>query len=44
MEKKRDIKSYTKDVYKFTKDAMDPKKKRAHMKDAGKVKLPYKML
>ena len=44
MVKGDNVKSYTKDVYKFTKDSMDSKKKRAINKDVGKVKLPYKML
>ena len=42
--KKRDLKGFTKEAYNFTRDALDPKKKRALNKDVGKIKIPYKML
>ena len=42
--KKRDFKSFFKDVKKFSYDGLDKKAKRVSDNATGKLKLPYKML
>ena len=42
--KKRDFKSFFKDVKKFSYDGLDQKAKRVSDNATGKLKLPYKML
>ena len=42
--KKRDFKSFFKDVTKFSYSGMDKKEKRVSDNATGKVKLPYKMM
>ena len=42
--KKRDMKSFFKDIKKFSYDGLDKKQKRVSDNATGKVKLPYKMM
>ena len=42
--KKRDVKSFYKDVKKFSYEGLTNKQRRVNDNDTGKVKLPYKMM